>query len=414
MVITQIHAREVYDSRGFPTVACDMCLQDGTWVTAMVPSGASVGIHEALELRDGGNRLQGKGVLKAIEHIYQRIAPQFVNREINAIDMDQELLALDNSPQKSVLGSNAMLAVSMALFRAHAQALGIELYDFIARSLDYDEISLPIPMFNVLNGGRHAHNNLSVQEYLLIPTHARSFEQAMEMGVEVFHALKSLLRNKGKSVCTGDEGGFAPAFTNSIEPLEFLLSALEKTGLVKHMGIGLDVAASEFFDVKQKNYRLDGKVLGSQELIDWYVELVNNFPIISLEDPFAQDDWASWAALKRRLGKAVHIVGDDLLVTNVERIVYAIEHDAANAVIIKPNQIGTVSEAIAAVLQAQEAGWQVVASHRSGETTDTFIADFAVGVRANFAKFGGCSHGERLVKYNRLLQIEFFNNLSRA
>lgn len=411
MQITQIHAREVYDSRGFPTIACDLCLQDGTWVSAMVPSGASVGVHEALELRDGGARLQGKGVLKAIEHIYKDIAPQFVGRDINAIDMDQELLALDSSAQKNVLGANATLAVSMALFRAHAQALGIELYDFIARSLDYNEISIPVPMFNVLNGGRHAQNGLSVQEYLLIPSGARSFEQAMEMGAEVFHALKSLLRSKGKSIATGDEGGFAPTFANSVEPLEFLLSAMQKAGVAKHMSIGLDVAASEFYDAEHKAYKLDGKLLSGGDLIAWYVELINDFPIISLEDPLAQDDWATWSALHRLLGKAVHIVGDDLLVTNVDRIVYAIEHAAANAVIIKPNQIGTVSEAIAAALQAQEAGWQVIASHRSGETTDTFIADFALGVRANYAKFGGFSHGERLAKYNRLLQVEFFKNL---
>lgn len=413
MQITQIHAREVYDSRGLPTVACDLCLQDGTWVSSMVPSGASVGIHEALELRDGGTRLQGKGVLKAVEHIYKNIAPQFVGRDINAIDMDQELLALDSSAQKSVLGANATLAVSMALFRAHAQALGIELYDFIARSLDYDEMSMPIPMFNVLNGGRHAQNGLSVQEYLLIPSGARSFEQAMEMSAEVFHILKTLLRNKGKSIATGDEGGFAPTFANSREPLEFLLSAMQKAGVAQHMTIGLDVAASEFYDAERKIYKLDGKLLSGADLIAWYVELVNDFPIISLEDPLAQDDWATWGALKRLLGKVVHVVGDDLLVTNIDRIVYAIEHDAANAVIIKPNQIGTVSEAIAAVLQAQEAGWQVVASHRSGETTDTFIADFALGVRANYVKFGGFLHGERLAKYNRLLQIEFFKNLSR-
>lgn len=411
MKISEIHAYEIYDSRGIPTIACELFLESGEHVTAAVPSGASVGKFEALEVRDGGDRLNGKGVKKAIDTIYQKIAPQFVGREIEAIIMDQELIALDDSAQKKKLGANAMLAVSMALFRGHALALGLELYDFMARSLDYDEMTMPVPMINVFNGGRHASNKLSVQEYLLIPYGARSFAQAMEISVEIFYELKKLLEQAGKSTCTGDEGGFAPVFNNSVEPLEFLVRAIQRAGYDSStVGIGMDVAASEFYNEKRGEYLFDGKNLKAHELIAWYIEQCHKFPIISLEDPLAQDDWLFWVELKKLLGSTVKIVGDDLLVTSATRINHAIELEAANAAIIKPNQVGTVSEAIQAVLLCQEHGWTTVASHRSGETPDTFMADFALGVRANYVKFGGCNHGERLAKYNRLLQIEFFKS----
>jgi enolase len=406
MKISAIRACEIYDSRGMPTIACDIILEDHTYVTAMVPSGASTGTHEALELRDGGERLAGRGVQKAIENIRTRIAPVFVGRELDAIAMDQELIALDPSTQKTELGANAMLAVSMGFFKAHASLLGVELFSFIAHSLELKELSMPVPLINVINGARHAQNNLSVQEYLIVPYGAVSFADSIEMAVEITHTLKAVLKKMGKSTYTGDEGGFAPTFDHAHEPLDVIMTAIAQAGYEKNVSLGMDVAASEFYDATQKLYTFDGKQLHAEQLIAIFCDLAARYPILYLEDALAQDDWASWTMLNKALGDRVRIAGDDLLVTQHDRIVHALECDAINSVILKPNQVGTVSETIAAALLCQEAGLTTIASHRSGETCDTFIADLALGTNAHYLKCGGCMHGERVAKYNRLIQVE--------
>lgn len=414
MKIAEIHARQIYDSRGMPTIACELIFDNGSYVTSMIPSGASLGMLEALELRDGGARLMGKGVEKAIANIHEKIAPHFIGREINAVEMDQQLIELDSSPQKKNLGANATLAVSMAFFKAHASDVGVELYDFIAQSLGLVETSMPVPLINFINGGLHASNNLAIQEYLVIPFGISSFEQAMEIAIEIFYALKCLLEKKGKTIYTGDEGGFAPDFANSTEPLDYLMAAIKEAGYDSSMvGLGIDVAANTFFDTTQSLYFIDGEAFISDELIEFYKKLIDRYPIIYLEDGLAENDWNGWIKLKKTLGNKTRIVGDDLLVTNTERISMAVEKDAVSGAIIKPNQIGTVSEAIQAVLLCQEFGLSTIASHRSGETCDTFIADFALGVKTNYVKFGGCTHSERLSKYNRLLQIEYLRRASR-
>jgi len=414
MKIAEIHAREIYDSRGMPTIACEIVLDNGSYVTSMVPSGSSVGKYEAFELRDGGERLMGKGVKKAIDNIHTKIAPHFLNREINAIEMDQELIELDPSARKEVLGANATLAVSMAFFRAHASDLGIELYDFIAQSLEMVETSLPVPLINVINGGSHANNNLTIQEYLIVPFGVSNFAQAMEVAIEIFHTLKHLLQKNGKSTCTGDEGGFAPDFVNDIEPLDYIIKAIKDAGYDEStVGLGLDVAASEFYDKGQNLYRIRDNILTTERLIDFYQQLLERYPIVYLEDGIVEHDWNGWSLLNKKLGDHVRVIGDDLLATRVERIVEAVEKDVVNGAIIKPNQVGTVSESIQAVLLCQERSLTTVASHRSGETSDTFIADFALGVNTNYIKCGGCSHSERLAKYNRLLQIEYLRSISR-
>ncbi len=407
MNINEIHAYQIYDSRGLPTVACDIILNNAIHAHASVPSGASVGIHEALELRDGGSAFMGKGVSTAIDHIHKIIAPALIGKELDAIGMDKIIKSLDPSPQKKELGANATLAVSMALFRAHAQTLGVELYDFIARSLDKTEVTLPIPVLNFINGGAHAHNNLAIQEYMIIPYGAHTFAQAMTYAVEIFYALKKLLQEHNKPTYTGDEGGFAPSFANSIEPLEFLMRAIERANIDSStVALGLDVAASQFYNEVTCTYTIDQQILSANALIDFYDQLMQKFPIIYLEDPCAQDDWTSWQEIQKRIGNRATIIGDDLLVTQSARMLHALKNGAAHGAIIKPNQVGTVSESLEFALLCQEHQWTTVASHRSGETCDCFIADFALGVGANYIKCGGCSHGERLAKYNRLLQVE--------
>lgn len=413
MKIAEIHGREIYDSRGLPTIACELVLENGVYVTSYVPSGASKGSKEALELRDGGERLLGKGVKQAITNIDNIIAPHFLGENINAIEMDQKLIQLDLTEQKTKLGANTMLAVSMALFKAHAAELDIELYDFIARSLDISEVSLPIPLINVINGGSHAENNLSIQEYLIIPYNVSTFAQAMEAAAEVFYALKSLLKQHGKLTYTGDEGGFAPNFDNDIEPLDFIMQAVAQVGYDSStIALGLDIAASQMYDKATHQYRLGDRLLTTDQMIMLYEKIVETYPIIYLEDSLEENDWKGWQLLKKKLGSDVRIIGDDLLVTNQSLISKAIQEDVANGAIIKPNQVGTVSEAINSVLLCQENKWAVVASHRSGETCDTFIADLALGVNAHYIKFGGLTHSERLSKYNRLLQIEYLGQVS--
>jgi enolase len=414
MKIAEIHARQIYNSRGLPTIACEIIFDNGSYVTSMVPSGASVGQYEALELCDGGERLMGKGVDLAITNINEKISPLLIGREINAVEMDQDLIELDGTPQKKVLGANATLAVSMALFKAHASELGIELYDFIAQMLEFVEVSLPIPLINLINGASHASNNLSIQEYLIIPFGVKSFAQAMEVAVEIFHVLKKLLAQDGKLVLTGDEGGFAPDFKDDFEPLDYIMRAISEAGYDSStVGLGLDVAASTFYDAEQKLYNLGDEFFSTLQLIEVYKKIAAKYPLMYLEDGLAETDWNGWIELRKQLGKEVRIIGDDLLATNIERIGLAAEKGAANGAIIKPNQIGTVSEAIQAVLLCKEVGFSTIASHRSGETCDSFIADFALGVNADYVKFGGCSHSERLAKYNRLLQIEYLRAVSR-
>ena len=412
MKIAGVYAHQIYDSRGNPTIACEMVLDDGSYVTSMVPAGASVGTHEALDLRDGGNKFGGKGVSLAIQNIQTKIAPRLVGQEVGAFELDAVLDDLDSSERRTTLGANSLLAVSMALYRAHANAAGLELYELIAQMCQNEQLRFPAPMINMINGGAHADNNLSVQEYLIIPHGASSFAQAMEMAAEISRNLHLVLRAARKSVCVGDEGGFAPTFRDSAEPLEMLREAVAQAGYSDaQVAFGLDVAASQLFDTKNNTYTLDGKKFTREELIDWYASLVEQYPIISIEDPLDQDDWDGWVLMRQRLGKRVYLVGDDLLVSRAERIAYAIECQAISGAIIKPNQIGIMTQALESLLLCKQNEIVTIVSHRSGETCDTFIADLALGAGANYIKCGGCARSERLAKYNRLLQIEFIRTV---
>lgn len=407
MRIIDIKGYELFDSRGLPTVGCTVQLSNGITTSASIPSGASTGLHEALELRDGGDRLMGKGVLKAVDHINNVIAPALLGKVPNAVECDLMILELDKSSDKSRLGANALLPVSMAIFRAHAAVEQIPLYELIAMLCDFETVSIPIPLFNVINGGAHADNNLQFQEYMIVPSGASDYRSGLEASITVYHTLKKLLREEGKSTGVGDEGGFAPDFTDVREPLDFIMEAIAKAGYPEDMfSIALDAAASEFYDSDSRLYQWGDKQISSQELIGEYAKLVDEYPIQTIEDGLAQDDWQGWQDFMQALGERVHIVGDDLLATNKERIVYSLEQCAANSAIIKPNQIGTITETIQAIRLCQEHGMGTIISHRSGDTCDTFIADLAVGANAGQIKAGAPCRGERIAKYNRLLAIE--------
>jgi enolase 1/2/3 len=406
MKIAKIQAREIFDSRGFPTVACQLFLDDGSYVTSSVPSGMSKGKHEAFELRDGGKRLMGKGVLKAIDSIQTIIAPELIGYQPDVITLDQKMIGLDGTINKERLGANAILAVSIALVKAQAFIAEMEIYELIAQLCQQETVMLPFPLFNMIEGGDHAENNLRIQEFLVIPTGAKNFREAMEYGIELYQKLKRILKQKGKRVCVGDEGGFAPCFDHDIQALEVLSEAIEQSGGTNIFKIGLDIAASQFFDPLLKIYDWNGNQYSTEELIELYKKLVMGFPICYLEDGLYEDDWQGWKQLTDELGQMIQIVGDDLFTTNPERIYEGIQKQVANAVIIKPNQIGTVTETLQAIQLCKDHDLGVIVSHRSGETEDTFIADLAVGVSAGQIKAGGCSRGERLAKYNRLLAIE--------
>ena len=405
--IKSIKAREILDSRGNPTVEVDVITEYGL-ARAAAPSGASTGIHEALELRDGNkNRYQGKGVLKAVKNVNENIASAIIGIDCTEQrKIDDIMINIDGTKNKQKLGANAILAVSMAVCKAAAICKDIPLYQHIADIAENRKLVLPVPSFNVINGGKHAGNKLDIQEFMILPVGASSFSEALKMGTETYHTLKNIIKDKYgiDAVNVGDEGGFAPPLEDMEEPIELLRKAIKKAGYEGKIFIALDAAASEFF--KDGKYHTEGKELGSEELIARYAELVQKHNLISLEDPFEQEDFASHSKLTEIIGESCQIVGDDLLVTNVERIKAAIEKKSCNALLLKVNQIGTVSEAIDAAKLARSDGWGIMVSHRSGETEDSFIADLAVGIASGQIKSGAPCRSERLAKYNQLLRIE--------
>ena len=406
--IAAVRAREILDSRGNPTVEADVLLAGGGFGRAAVPSGASTGEHEALELRDGDkSRYLGKGVRKAVENVNARIAPKVKGRDAaDQAGLDRFLCELDGTPTKSKLGANAILAVSMAAARAAAAAKGVPLYKHLAR--DGGE-TLPVPMMNILNGGAHADNRVDLQEFMVMPVGAASFHEALRMGAEVFHHLKSALKKRGYSTAVGDEGGFAPNLQSNDEGVEVILEAIAAAGYQpgEQIAIALDPAASEFFDNGKYVFKKsDNSVHSADDMVKFYADWVRQYPIVSIEDGLAEDDWAGWKVLTKELGGKVQLVGDDLFVTNTTRLKRGIDEKIANSILIKLNQIGTVTETIEAIEMARAAGYTSIVSHRSGETEDTFIADFAVALGTGQIKTGSASRTDRVAKYNQLLRIE--------
>lgn len=410
-----VKARQIIDSRGNPTVEVDLITGAGDLFRSAVPSGASTGIYEALELRDGDKSVYGgKGVLQAVKHINEILGPKLVGSDArDQANVDALMLELDGTQNKSKLGANAILGVSLSVCRAGAGAKKIPLYKHIQEISGTKELVMPVPAFNVINGGSHAGNNLAMQEFMILPVGASSFAEALRMGSEVYHILKGIIKSKyGQDACNvGDEGGFAPNVQDNREGLILLMDAIEKAGYTGRIKIGMDVAASEFYtkdgkyDLNFKKQPNDGShVHTAQSLCELYKEFVRDFPIVSIEDPFDQDDWSSWAALQSSVD--IQLVGDDLLVTNPKKIAEAIEKNACNALLLKVNQIGTVTESIQAALDSKAAGWGVMVSHRSGETEDNFIADLSVGLASGQIKTGAPCRSERLAKYNQLLRIE--------
>ncbi len=406
--IETIIAREILDSRGNPTIEVEVYLEDGAWGRAAVPSGASTGMHEALELRDGDTtRFGGKGVTKAVENVHNIIAPALEGWEAaDQVGIDNLLVAMDGTPNKRHLGANATLGVSLAVAKAAAASVGLPLYRYIGGT---DAHILPVPLMNILNGGKHAADSTDLQEFMIAPAGAPTFAEALRWGAETYHALKAVLKEKGYSTNVGDEGGFAPSLGSNAEAIEVILQAIERAGYRpgEDIWIALDPAASEFFeDGVTYNLKKEGRRLSGEQMIAFYEEWVNRYPIVSIEDGLAEDDWDSWVQMTRRLGDRLQIVGDDLLVTNVERVRKAIELGACNALLCKVNQIGTLTEAIAAVRMAHRAGWRVIVSHRSGETEDTTIADLVVALNTGQIKTGAPCRSDRVAKYNQLLRIE--------
>ncbi len=406
-VIEDIIAREILDSRGNPTVEVEVILTDGIVGRAAVPSGASTGAHEALELRDGDkNRYGGKGVLKAVEHVNNDIAEALVGWDaVEQVAIDNLLIGLDGTPNKEKLGANAILGVSLAVAKAAAEALGLPLYRYLG---GVSARTLPVPMMNILNGGKHAMDSTDLQEFMILPVGAPSFAEALRWCAETYHSLKRVLSDRHYSTNVGDEGGFAPSLKSNAEALEVILRAIEKAGYKpgEDIWLGIDPAASEFYEDGLYILKKEGRKLSGEEMVAFYEDWVSRYPILSIEDGLAEDDWASWRLLTQRLGGKVQIVGDDLLVTNVGRVQRAITEKACNALLCKVNQIGTLTEAIAAVDMSLRAGWNVVVSHRSGETEDTTIADLAVGLNTGQIKTGAPCRSDRVAKYNQLLRIE--------
>ena len=405
--ISKVSSREILDSRGNPTVEVDVSLSDGSNGRAAVPSGASTGTHEAMELRDGDrSRFLGKGVLRAVTNVTDIIGPAVVGMNAgNQRELDEALINLDGTENKSSLGANSILGVSMATCRAAAASAGVSLFQHLS---DGNATLLPIPMMNILNGGQHADNNVDIQEFMIFPVGAGSFAEALRMGTETFHHLKAVLKSKGLSTSVGDEGGFAPSLSSNEEALEMILEATAKTGysIGNDLVLALDVAASEIYKNGIYHLESEGKALSSEELIDYYTSLVKKYPIVSIEDGLAEDDWEGWQKLNTALGSKVQIVGDDLTVTNTVRLQRAIDEQVMNAILIKLNQVGTVSETINTIRLARKNGLATIVSHRSGETEDTFIADFSVAMGAGQMKTGSASRSERICKYNQLLRIE--------
>jgi len=401
-----IFAREILDSRGNPTIEVDVELDSGAFGTAMVPSGASTGEHEAIELRDGDDRYGGKGVLKAVENVNEIIAPELIGLDaLDQISIDEVMIELDGTANKSRLGANAMLGVSLAVARAAADELGLPLYRYIGGT---NARTLPVPMSNIINGGSHADNNVDLQEFMIMPVGADTFSDGLRMNAEVFHALKSYLKKNGFSTAVGDEGGFAPNFESNEAALQAIVKAIDLAGYRpgKDIAIALDPAASEFY--KNGKYHLDaeGKVLTSAEMVDFYADLIDNYPIVSLEDGLAEDDWDGWKLLTEKLGNKIQIMGDDLFVTNVDRLQKGLDMGVTNSILIKLNQIGTLTETLNTIELAKTHNFTCVISHRSGETADTFISDLAVAMNTGQIKTGSLCRSERIAKYNQLLRIE--------
>lgn len=406
-MIEDIYAREILDSRGNPTVEVEVVLISGAVGRAAIPSGASTGAHEALELRDGEEkRYGGKGVLKAVENVNEKIAEGLIGWDaLDQAGIDAFLVGLDGTPNKSNLGANATLGVSLAVAKAAADALDLPLYRYLG---GVGANTLPVPLMNILNGGKHAADSTDLQEFMIAPAGAPNFSEALRWGTEVYHSLKAVLKKKGYNTNVGDEGGFAPSLGSNEEAIEVILAAIEKTGYKagEDIYIALDPAATEFYEEGVYHLRKEGRKLTSAQMVDFYAHWVETYPIISIEDGLAEDDWEGWRLLTQRVGDKIQIVGDDLLVTNVQRLKRAIEEKAANSILVKVNQIGTLSEAIAAVEMARKAGWTQVISHRSGETEDTTIADLAVALNTGQIKTGAPCRSERVAKYNQLLRIE--------
>lgn len=411
--IKSVTAREILDSRGNPTVEARVLLDNGVNAKASVPSGASTGAHEALELRDGdAKRYGGLGVLKAAKNVEQKIAPALVGFDITEQEkIDQTMIELDGTANKKKLGANAILAVSLACARAGSVAEGKELYEYItgAYSLPVTHYSLPIPAFNIFNGGKHADTNLDFQEFMIMPAAKRSFAEMVRMGAEIFHELGRVLKEAGFDTDVGNEGGYAPDIYSSVQAMEFIMAATVRAGyqIGVDVGLGIDVGSSELYDIRSRKYifKLDQANFINSTLVDLYRDWLKKFNVISLEDGLAQDDWQGWEELTRELGGQIMLVGDDLFVTNVKRLQEGVKRKVANTILIKPNQVGTLSETIACVKLAKANNYKIFVSHRSGETTDDFVADLAVGVGADYVKFGSLSRGERVSKYNRLMEI---------
>jgi len=402
--IKTIKAREILDSRGNPTVEVDVTLSDGAFARAAVPSGASTGAFEAVELRDGGSRYLGKGVASAVANIEREIAPKITGSDpFNQRALDEAMLALDGTSNKSKLGANAILGVSLAVAKAAANSKGAKFYSYIGGD---EACLLPVPMMNILNGGAHADTNVDIQEFMIAPIGARTFQEALRWGAEIYHSLKSVLKKRGLATSIGDEGGFAPNLESNRAALDLIVEAVEKAGfkMVSQIALAMDVAATEFYE--NGKYNFEGSSLSASEMIAYYKELVDSYPLVSIEDPLAEDDWAGWGEITKVLGERVQLVGDDLFVTNPLRLSRGIEAKTANALLVKVNQIGTLTETLDAVSMAHKAGYRSMMSHRSGETEDTTIADLAVAAECGQIKTGAPARSERVAKYNQLLRIE--------
>lgn len=412
MKIKQVIAREILDSRGNPTVEAKVILESGIWAKAGVPSGASTGVHEAWELRDGDKkRYAGQGVLKAVKNVNTKIDKALKGMDIfKQEEIDGAMIKLDGTENKKKLGANAILSVSLACARTAALAKNQELYEYIASSFGFKSLKLPTPSFNIFNGGKHADTNLDFQEFMVMPILKTSFKEKVRMGSEIFHELGHVLKKAGFDTDVGNEGGYAPDIHSSVQAIELIMAAIINAGYKpgKDIGLGIDVGSSTLYNSETKKYifKLDHANFTSNTLIGLYHEWLRKFPIISIEDGLAEDDWDGWRELNEELGKDMLLIGDDLFVTNIKRLRKGLKEKAANAILIKPNQVGTLSETIECVKLAQKHGLKVMVSHRSGETCDDFIADLAVAVGADFIKSGSLSRGERLAKYNRLMEIE--------
>lgn len=410
-LITDVYAREVLDSRGNPTIEVEVLTESGAFGRALVPSGASTGEHEAVELRDGdSSRFLGKGVEQAVENVNSIIAPELIDGEFTVLEqvsIDKMLIQLDGTKNKEKLGANAILGVSIAVAKAAADVLGQPLYKYLG---GFNAVQLPVPMMNIINGGEHADNSIDIQEFMIMPIGATTFKEALRMGTEIFHHLAKVLSAKGYSTAVGDEGGFAPNLKSNEEALEVIGEAVAAAGyeLGSDIVLAMDAASSEFFNKETGNYELkgEGKTYSSEELVNWYGELVSKYPIISIEDGLDENDWAGTKLLTDKIGDKVQLVGDDLFVTNTEKLVQGIEQGVANSILVKVNQIGTLTETFEAIEVAQRAGYTAVISHRSGETEDTTIADIAVATNAGQIKTGAPSRTDRVAKYNQLLRIE--------